>query len=100
MTTVEIARHNSLSRFSLSCNTMSRKGSAVRGDPTDDTGNPVLGQDDQEWEEMSASLNSGAGLGAGVQSTPVQQTSVSGQGMDVGREISLRVRAVKWRLTL
>ncbi len=44
---------------------MSRKGSAVRGDPTDNTGNPVLGQDDQEREEISASLNSEAGPGAG-----------------------------------
>ncbi len=34
---------------------------------------------------MSASLNSGAGPGAGVQSTPVQQTSVSGQGSGSGK---------------
>ncbi len=80
---------------------MSRKGSAVRGDPTDDTGNPVLGQDDQEREEMPASLNSEAGLGAGVQSTPAHQASVSGQGrVDLGRETSLRVHVSKWRLTL
>ncbi len=56
---------------------MSQNGSAVRGDPTDDTGNPVIGQDDQEREEMSASLNSGAGTEAGVQSTSTQPTPVS-----------------------
>ncbi len=58
---------------------MSRKASAVSGDPTDDTGSPVLGQDDQGREEMSASLNSGAGPEAGVQSTSTQPTPVSGQ---------------------
>ncbi len=70
-----------------SYNTMSRKESAVRGDPTDDTGNPVLGQDDQGREEMFASLNSeaGPGPGAGVQSTPVQQASVSAQGSGSGK---------------
>ncbi len=42
---------------------------------------------------MSASLNSEAGLGAGVQSTPVQQASVSGQGSGSGkRNKSLRSR--------
>ncbi len=64
---------------------MSRKASAVRGDPTDDTGNPVLGQDDQEREEMSASLNSEAEAGAGVQSTPTQPPPVSGQGNGSGK---------------
>ncbi len=64
---------------------MSRKESAVRGDPTDDTGNPVRGQDDQVRDEMSASQNSGAGPGAGVQSTPAQQASVSGQGSGSGK---------------
>ncbi len=59
---------------------MSRKESAVRGVPTDDTGSPVRGQDDQGKEEMSASLNSEAGPGAGVQSNPAHQASVSGQG--------------------
>ncbi len=64
---------------------MSRKASAVRGDPTDDTGNPVSGQDDQGREEMSASLNSGAEDGAGVQSTPTQPPPVSGQGSGSGK---------------
>ncbi len=64
---------------------MSQKGSAVRGDPTDDTGNPVLGQDDQEREEMSASLNSGAEPGVGIQSTSTQPTPVSGQGSGSGK---------------
>ncbi len=64
---------------------MSRKGSAVRGDPTDDTGNPVLGQDDQGREEMSASPNSGAEPGVGVQSTSTQPTPVSGQGSGSGK---------------
>ncbi len=64
---------------------MSRRGSAVRGDPTDDTGNPVLRQDDQEREEMSASLNSGAEPGAGIQSTSFQPTPVSGQGNGSGK---------------
>ncbi len=68
-----------------SYNTMSRKESAVRGDPTDDTGSPVRGQDDQGREEMSASLNSEAGPGAGVPSTPPQQASVSGQGSGSGK---------------
>ncbi len=64
---------------------MSRKASAVRGDPTDDTGSLVLGQDDQGREEMSASLNSGAETGAGVQSTSTQPTPVSGQGSGSGK---------------
>ncbi len=64
---------------------MSRKESAVRGDPTDDTGNPVREQDDQGREEMSESLNSEDGPGAGVQSTPVQQASLSGQGSGSGK---------------
>ncbi len=64
---------------------MSRKESAVRGDPTDDTGSPVLGQDVQGREEMSASLNSGAEPGAGVQSTSTQPTPVSGQGSGSGK---------------
>ncbi len=64
---------------------MSRKGSAVRGDPTDDTGNPVLEQDDQGREEMSASLSYGAEHGAGVQSTSIQPTPVSRQGSGSGK---------------
>ncbi len=64
---------------------MSRNRSAVRGDPTDDTGSPVLGQDGQGREEMSASLTSGAEPGAGVQSTSTQPTPVSGQGSGSGK---------------
>ncbi len=64
---------------------MSRKGSAVNGYPTDGTGSPVLGQDNQGREEMSASLNSGAEPGAGVQSTPTQPPPVSGQGSRYGK---------------
>ncbi len=64
---------------------MSRKASAVRGDPTDDTGSPVLGQDDQGREEVSTSPNSGAEPGAGVQSTPTQPTPVSVQGSGSGK---------------
>ncbi len=65
---------------------MSRKGSAVRGDPTDDTGSPVRGQDDQGREEMSASLNSEAGLGVGVQSNSAHQNPVSGQESGGGKK--------------
>ncbi len=58
---------------------MSRKESIVGGDPTESTGSPVRGQDNQESEGMSASLNSGAGMSIGVQSTSDHQTPVSGQ---------------------
>ncbi len=68
-----------------SYNTMSRKESAVKGNPTDDTGNPVRGQDDQVRDKMSASQNSEAGREAGVPSTPAQQASVSGQGSGSGK---------------
>ncbi len=71
---------------------MSRKESAVRGDPTDDTGNRVQGQDDQGREEMSTSLNSEAGPGAGIQSIPAHQASVSGQGSGSGK------RNKSWRM--
>ncbi len=64
---------------------MSRKASAVKGNPTDDTGSPVLGQDYQGREEMSASLNSGAEPRAGVQSTPTQSPPVSRQGSGSGK---------------
>ncbi len=60
-------------------NTMSRKESTVGGDPTEGTGSPVRGQDNQESEGMSASLNSGAGMSVGVQSTSDRQAPVSGQ---------------------
>ncbi len=79
---------------------MSRKGSAVRGDPTDDIGNPVLEQDDQGREEMSTSLNSGTEHGAGVQSTSTQPTLSPDRGVNLGREARLRVRVSKRRLTL
>ncbi len=74
-------------------NTMSRKGSKVRGDPTEDTGSPVRGQDDQGREEMSASLNSGAGMSVGVQSTSDHKAPVSGreQGRTKG-SVSSRTR--------
>ncbi len=49
------------------------------------TGSPVRGQDDQGRDEMPASLNSEAGPGAGVQSTPAQQASVSEQGSRSGK---------------
>ena len=65
---------------------MSRKESAVRGDPTDDTGSPVRGQDDQGREEMSASLNSGAGPSADVQSASARQTPVPGQESGRGKK--------------
>ncbi len=45
----------------------------------EDTGSPLRGQDDQESEEMSASLNSGAGMSVGVQSTSDRQAPVSGR---------------------
>ena len=72
---------------------MSRKGSTVRGDPTEDTGSPVRGQDDQGREEMSASLNSGAGMSVGVQSTSDHKAPVSGreQGRTKG-SVSSRTR--------
>ncbi len=65
---------------------MSRKGSTVRGDPTEDTGSPVQGQDDQGRDEISASLNSEAGLGVGVQSTSAHQAPVSGQESGHGKK--------------
>ncbi len=79
---------------------MSRNGSTVRGDPTEDTGSPVRGQDDQGREEMSASLNSEAGPGVGVQSTSARQTLSPDRKVDVGRKASLRICARKRRLTL
>ena len=60
-------------------NTISRKESRVGGDPTESTGSPVRGQDNQESEGMSASLNSGAGPSVGVQSTSERHAPVSGQ---------------------
>ncbi len=65
---------------------MSRKGSTVRGDPTKDTESPVQGQDDQGRDEMSASMNSEAGLGVGVQSTSAHQAPVSGQESGHGKK--------------
>ncbi len=65
---------------------MSRKGSTVRGDPTDDTGSPVRGQDEQGRDGMSASLNSEAGPEVGVQSTPARQAPVSRQGSGSGKK--------------
>ncbi len=59
--------------------TMSRKESTVGGAPAESIGSPVRGQDNQESEGMSASLNSGAGTSVGVQSTSDRQTPVSGQ---------------------
>ena len=74
-------------------NTMSRKESTVRGDPTEDTGSPVRGQDDQGREEMSASLNTGAGPSVDMQSTSARQTPVSGQECGRGKKGgSLRMR--------
>ncbi len=72
---------------------MSRKESTVEGDPTESTGSPVRGQDNQESEGMSASLNSGAGTSVGVQSTSDCQTPVSGQERErVKRGVSSRTR--------
>ncbi len=65
---------------------MSRKESTVGGDPTEDTGSPVRGQDDQGREAMSASLDSGAGPSVGVQSTSARQTPVSGQERGCGKK--------------
>ncbi len=58
---------------------MSRKEATVGGDPTESTGSPVHGQDSQESEGMSASLNSEAGMSVGVHSTSDSQAPVSGQ---------------------
>ncbi len=81
---------------------MSRKGSTVRGDPTEDTGSPVQGQDDQGRDEMSASLNSEAGLGVGVQSTSAHQAPVSGQESGPGRKsksLHMRRQTTTYSLT-
>ncbi len=72
---------------------MSVKESAVRGDPTEDTGSPVQGQDDQGREEMSASLNSEARPSVDVQSTSARQTPFSRQECGRGKKGgSLRTR--------
>ncbi len=54
---------------------MSRKESRVGGDPTESTGSPVQGQNNQEREEISASLNSEAE----TSETSDRQAPVSGQ---------------------
>ncbi len=72
---------------------MSRKESTVGGDPIESTGSPVRGQDNQESEGMSASLNSGAGPSVGMQSTSDCQTPVSRQEREHGKKgVSSRTR--------
>ncbi len=72
---------------------MSRKGSRVGRDPIESTGSPAREPDDQEREGMSASLNSKAGGGAGMQSAPDRQAPVSGQEQNhVRKGVSPRTR--------
>ncbi len=68
---------------------MSQKGCRVGGDPLRVLWNPARESDDQEREGLSESLNSEAGTGAGMQSTPDRQASVSGQEQgSVGGSVS------------
>ncbi len=75
---------------------MSRKESVVGGVPIESTGIPAHESNDQEREEMSESLNSEAGWGADMQSTPDRQASVSGQEQSrVGGSVSSCTRKQK-----
>ena len=81
---------------------MSGKESAVRGDPTDDTGSPVRGQDDQGGEEMSASLNPEVGTSVDVQSTSTRENPVSGQERGRGKKpgsLHMRKQTTTYSLT-